>query len=137
MSALLNTRLKLPKTKIPTHIKTESADGHHVEDREDNESLSPKSQSGGKDSGQAAPHAFNEKDQTQPILIQSYQTKKLYCTSIDEVPVTVERKVYVPNTEEDLKDAGTARAAVAASRESPFGTTEGNWAAEHQHQTVR
>jgi hypothetical protein len=137
MSALLNARVKIPRTKHSSHIKPASAEEHYTKSREDDAPISPKSQVEKKDSGRASPHNFNEKDDLQPASIQPYQSKNSFSTSIDEVPITTRRKLYVPNDKENLKDAGTARASIAASRESPSGTTEGNWAAEHQHQTVR
>ena len=57
-------------------------------------------------------------------------------TDIKEQPVTQERKPYAPQTGDRLTNAGTARATIAASQESPNGTTEGNYARDHQHQTV-
>ena len=60
-----------------------------------------------------------------------------YSVTIDEVPVTSERVPYVPGKDDALIHPGTARANIAPSKESPNGTQEGNWAKEHQHQTVR
>ena len=58
-------------------------------------------------------------------------------TSIPQQPVTEERIPYLPPPSSVLTNAGTARATLAASREKPNGTTENNYAANHQHQTVR
>jgi hypothetical protein len=69
--------------------------------------------------------------------IKNEPNDKPYSNSIAEAPITVERKSYVSEPNEILIDAGTARATLAASKENPNGTTEGDWAANHQHQTVR
>jgi len=67
----------------------------------------------------------------------SYTAKSAsFKTYIHESPVTEERKPYVTPPNSYLKNAGTARATIAASREKPNGTTEDRWAATHQHQTV-
>jgi hypothetical protein len=77
-------------------------------------------------------------------------------TSIDTVPITLQRKPYQPGGENPkLAHAGTyprdtqvtkaftdivegvARANLAATHERPGGTTEGDWAHKHRHQTVR
>lgn len=57
-------------------------------------------------------------------------------TNIKEQPVTQERKPYASQKGDRLTNAGTSRATIAASQESPNGTTEGNYAKDHQHQTV-
>ncbi|TID27543.1 Caleosin domain-containing protein [Venturia nashicola] len=62
------------------------------------------------------------------------QTKEI--DLIPEAPVTVKRKSYIPGPNDLLTDAGAPRATIAASKESPNGTVEGGWAANHQHQTV-
>ncbi|KAK5243999.1 hypothetical protein LTR43_011544 [Exophiala xenobiotica] len=62
--------------------------------------------------------------------------EKPYRVAIPQVPITEKRKPFVPALDEELIDAGTARANVAASREYPNGTTKGDWAQRHQHQTV-
>lgn len=51
--------------------------------------------------------------------------------------MTVEHKPYTPKHGEQLINAGTARATLAVSTESPNGTTEDGYAAKHQHQTVQ
>lgn len=68
--------------------------------------------------------------------IENEPIDRPYCNSISEAPITVERKSYVPSPNDILIDAGTPRATLAASKESPNGTVEGDWAAKHQHQTV-
>lgn len=53
--------------------------------------------------------------------------------------MTVERKPYYQGQHSlgrALPDVGTARANVAATPQHPEGTNEGNWAANHTHQTV-
>lgn len=59
-----------------------------------------------------------------------------FVTSIKEQPVTEQRKPYITQDGDQLRDPGTARANIAASRESPNGTTENDWAKTHQDQTV-
>lgn len=61
---------------------------------------------------------------------------KPYKVAIEEYPVTLERLPYVPSDNDTLVDPGTARADYAPSREKPDGTTEHNWAKNHEHQTV-
>merc|ERR1711964_288414 len=49
--------------------------------------------------------------------------------SIEEVPVTVQRRPFIPRRgDEMLKDPGTPRANIAASVEEPNGTQKGDWA---------
>jgi len=62
--------------------------------------------------------------------------EKPFKTTISEQPVTDERKPYLPPPDSVLTNPGTARATIAVSREKPNGTTEDDWAATHQHQTV-
>ncbi|EEP77059.1 hypothetical protein UREG_01908 [Uncinocarpus reesii 1704] len=58
-------------------------------------------------------------------------------TSVSSVPVTRERKPFrLSRNEKQLPDPGTARVNIAASRESPRGTTANDWAARHSNQTV-
>ncbi|KAI0120991.1 Caleosin related protein-domain-containing protein [Xylariales sp. AK1849] len=58
-------------------------------------------------------------------------------TSIPAAGVTVERKpFYLPEGDERLPHAGTARANIAASYEHPNGTTKNGWAARHKDKTV-
>jgi hypothetical protein len=68
--------------------------------------------------------------------ISSFPPGKQYTVAINQVPVTVERLPYYPKEGDRLQDPGTARANIAASNESPNGTTQDNWARHHQHQTV-
>lgn len=62
--------------------------------------------------------------------------QKPYKVAIRQQPVTELRKPYVPKEGDALKDSGTARANIAASKESPNGTTEADYAGRHQNQTV-
>ncbi|MCJ1381116.1 hypothetical protein MMC17_004225 [Xylographa soralifera] len=55
-------------------------------------------------------------------------------TFIIEQPVTIQRLPYVPKDGDLLVDAGTARATIAASKESPNGTP--GYAEKHQNKTV-
>ncbi len=64
------------------------------------------------------------------------QPQARFKTTINEQPVTQERRPYAPQKGGLLTNAGTARATIAASQESPNGTTDGNYARDHQHQTV-
>lgn len=58
-------------------------------------------------------------------------------TAIPEVPVTQERTPFLQDDENaPLAHAGTARATIAASVDSPEGTRKGDWAKQHEHQTV-
>lgn len=69
--------------------------------------------------------------------IHDYPNGKPYSTAIRQQPITQQRKPYAPNRDGRLHDAGTARATIAASAESPNGTQERNYTRDHQHQTVR
>lgn len=69
--------------------------------------------------------------------IENEPVDKPYCNSIAEAPITEQRKSFVPSSQDILVDPGTPRATLAASKESPNGTIEGDWAAKHQNQTVR
>ncbi|KAI9708489.1 MAG: hypothetical protein M1820_003950 [Bogoriella megaspora] len=69
-------------------------------------------------------------------VVKKRLSKKPYEVSIREQPVTIRRMPYVPVEDSLLVDAGTARANIAASAEKPNGTTEGDWAEKHKHQTV-
>jgi peroxygenase len=68
--------------------------------------------------------------------ISDFPPGKQYNIAISEVPVTVERLPYYPKEGDRLQDPGTARANIAASNESPNGTSQDNWAENHKHQTV-
>jgi hypothetical protein len=68
--------------------------------------------------------------------ISDFPPGKQYSIAIKEVPVTVERLPYYPKDGDRLQDPGTARANIAASNESPNGTSQDDWAQNHQHQTV-
>lgn len=63
--------------------------------------------------------------------------KKPYQVALGQYPVTELRKPYVPKEGSPLVDSGVARANIAASQESPNGTTEDDYARRHQDQTVR
>jgi len=66
-----------------------------------------------------------------------FPDEKPFDIAIKEQPVTEERKPYVRSQFDPLVDAGTARANVAASKESPNGTEDGDYAKKHRNQTVR
>lgn len=55
-------------------------------------------------------------------------------SSIPSVPITMIRPAFKGNGK--LKEAGIPRANIAASAESPNGTTKDNYAANHAHETV-
>ncbi|KLO92920.1 Uncharacterized protein LW93_4075 [Fusarium fujikuroi] len=57
-------------------------------------------------------------------------------TSIDAVPVTVERKPPRWSKLGGSRYLGVARANLAATHERPEGTTDDDWAQRHQNQTV-
>lgn len=62
---------------------------------------------------------------------------KPYSSGIKEYPVTLERKPYIPPNEDNpLPDAGTARATYAPTRESPHGTTEGDYAKKNSRTAI-
>lgn len=63
-------------------------------------------------------------------------TQKPFKTAIAEQPVTEARIPFLPPPASVLQNAGTARATLAASHEKPNGTTDNNYAATHQNQTV-
>jgi hypothetical protein len=67
---------------------------------------------------------------------QLHRQDKPYKISLPEVPITEQRKLYVPESDDKLIDPGTARATLAACRENPDGTSKDNWAKTHTHQTV-
>ena len=69
-------------------------------------------------------------------FINGVAPQEPFKTVIRGQPVTHERKPYVPQEGDRLINAGSARATIAASKESPNGTTDGNYAKDHQHQTV-
>lgn len=78
------------------------------------------------------------------VSSSSYHVKQMdrpsqttYLTSISQQPVTQHRPLYIPTMNDLLTDAGTARATLAASKESPNGTVEDDYAKRHQDQTVR
>ncbi|KAL8761291.1 MAG: hypothetical protein Q9184_002586 [Pyrenodesmia sp. 2 TL-2023] len=64
------------------------------------------------------------------------EPRQQYLTSINQQPITVEHKPCVPKSRDELIDAGTARATLAVSNESPNGTVDDDYAAKNQHLTV-
>lgn len=68
--------------------------------------------------------------------VSHHPLEKPYSICLREVPVTVERRSYYPKEGDALLDPGTARVNIAASNESPEGTTQDNWAKKHATQTV-
>lgn len=70
------------------------------------------------------------------VGINDFPPGKPYSIAVAGVPTTYERRPYYPKQGDRLQDPGTARANIAASNESPHGTTQDNWAEKHKHQTV-
>ncbi|KAL1606258.1 hypothetical protein SLS60_003660 [Paraconiothyrium brasiliense] len=56
--------------------------------------------------------------------------------SIRPAPITIKRKPFLAKPDSKLRNAGTARAYMAATEEKPYGTTHRDWARNHSHQTV-
>lgn len=56
--------------------------------------------------------------------------------SIEEAPITEQYKAHAPPTDTKLVNSGIAQTTYAPTSECPFGTTKGDWAEKHQHQTV-
>jgi hypothetical protein len=78
-------------------------------------------------------------DDSLPIVDPPENSSPSFDTAVTEVPVTVERKPFLPShsdTEQNLENPGTARANIAASAQYPAGTQAEEWASRHQHQTV-
>ena len=69
-----------------------------------------------------------------PHIKRPHSKETAIKTFIIEQPVTIQRLPYVPKDGDLLVDAGTARATIAASRESPNGTP--GYAEKHQNKTV-
>lgn len=69
--------------------------------------------------------------------LNGFPDEKPFDIAIKEQPVTEERKPYVRSQFDPLVDAGTARANIAASKESPNGTEDGDYVQKHRKQTVR
>jgi hypothetical protein len=59
-----------------------------------------------------------------------------WLTSIPQQPQTEDRKPFITGQNDVLTTAGTARATIAVSRESPNGTIENNYTAKHQNEVV-
>jgi hypothetical protein len=57
-------------------------------------------------------------------------------SSISTAPITYQRPAYNPSPNSPLRDAGTPRANIAPSAQSPHGTTANNYAAKNAHLTV-
>lgn len=70
------------------------------------------------------------------VSLKSYPEYKPYSVCLDTVPVTVERRPYIPEAKDRLQDPGTARVNIAASNEAPHGTTKDDWAHKHSRETV-
>ncbi|KAL1602284.1 hypothetical protein SLS59_004974 [Nothophoma quercina] len=56
--------------------------------------------------------------------------------TVNHVPITSRQRPWVNPKNSPLKDPGLARANIAATYDKPNGTTEGDWAKKHRHQTV-
>lgn len=91
----------------------------------------------GIDSANAGHNAHVDPDPIGNAIIHDYPHEKPYSVAIRQQPITQQRKPYVPSKDGRLHDAGTARATIAASAESPNGTQDRNYTRDHQHQTVR
>jgi len=72
---------------------------------------------------------------TEGKAINEFPPNKPYSICIESMPVTIERRPYVPKSDDELVDPGTARMC-AASVEAPNGTTEGDWAELNKHRNV-
>ncbi|KAF2489485.1 Caleosin-domain-containing protein [Lophium mytilinum] len=76
-------------------------------------------------------------NETSPTPKKHLDDSTTYATSLPTVPITLKRPPYIPTPHSSaLTNAGVARANIAASAESPNGTTTNNWAGRHAHQTV-
>ena len=62
--------------------------------------------------------------------------EKPFDIAIKEQPVTEERKPYVRKQDDLLAEAGTARANIAASKDSPNGTEDRDYTKKRSNQTV-
>ncbi|EXA29512.1 hypothetical protein FOVG_19020 [Fusarium oxysporum f. sp. pisi HDV247] len=70
-------------------------------------------------------------------LVDHDADSNLFETSIDTVPITVQRKTFLPpRGSQELAHAGVARVNIAATQEHPNGTTEMGWGHRHRHQSV-
>ncbi|KAJ4395083.1 hypothetical protein N0V91_011082 [Didymella pomorum] len=56
--------------------------------------------------------------------------------TVNHVPITSRQRPWVAPKNSPLKEPGLARANIAATHDKPDGTTEGDWAKRHRHQTV-
>jgi len=69
-------------------------------------------------------------------LYNGLTAEEPFPTAIYQQPVTEQRKPFKPAAHDTLRDAGTARANIAADTRCPNGTVEGDFAEKHKHQTV-
>lgn len=56
--------------------------------------------------------------------------------SIPVAAITEQYKAHAPPADSQLVNSGIAHTTYAPTSECPFGTTKGDWAEKHQHQTV-
>ena len=76
-------------------------------------------------------------NESQVVKLINGSTQVPFKIAIKEQAVTEQRPPYVPQHGDRLVEPGTARANLAPSKESPYGTTEDDYAKRHQDQTVR
>ncbi|KAL5392110.1 hypothetical protein PMIN03_007276 [Paraphaeosphaeria minitans] len=70
------------------------------------------------------------------IVTETRPREDVLIRSIRPVPITIKRKPFVAHPDSKLRNAGTARAYVAATEDKPYGTTHRDWTRNHSHQTV-
>ncbi|KAK7192079.1 caleosin domain containing protein [Paraphaeosphaeria sporulosa] len=70
------------------------------------------------------------------LLTETRSREDVLIRSIRPVPITIKRKPFVARPDSNLRNAGTARAYVAATEDKPYGTTHRDWTRNHSHQTV-
>ncbi|KAF2438424.1 Caleosin-domain-containing protein [Karstenula rhodostoma CBS 690.94] len=70
------------------------------------------------------------------ILTETRSKEDVLIRSIRPAPITIKRKPFIAKPDSKLRNAGTARAYVAATEDKPYGTTHRDWARNHSHQTV-
>ncbi|KAG6011194.1 hypothetical protein E4U54_008223 [Claviceps lovelessii] len=69
--------------------------------------------------------------------VENVRSRQSFQSAIPEVPVTVERPLFMqPDDGRPLPHIGTARANMAATHGHPQGTNKNNWAERHQGQSV-
>ena len=71
-------------------------------------------------------------DTSNSIVDGDLRLRNTYVTATKQQPLTVEHKPYTPKHVEQLINAGTARATLAVSTDSPNGTTKDGYAAKQQ-----